>query len=50
MITSDSVIVPESPEQAYRLYKNEPSAVLLAGSQGLKYRKEHYDVAIDLCI
>ena len=48
MITSDSVIVPESPEQAYRLYKNEPSAVLLAGSQGLKYRKEHYDVAIDL--
>lgn len=48
MITSDTVIVPESPEQAYRLYKEAESAVLVAGAQGLKYKKGHYGMAIDL--
>lgn len=48
MITSDTIIVPDSPEQAYQAYKDGDSVVLLAGSQGLKYRKEHYHVAIDL--
>lgn len=48
MITSNTVIVPESPEQAYRLYKEHASAVLLAGSQGLRYKKQHFDIAIDL--
>lgn len=48
MITSDRTIVPESPEQAYQAYKEGPSAVFVAGSQGLKHKKDHYHVAIDL--
>lgn len=48
MITSDTVIVPDSPEQAYQAYKEGESAILVAGSYGLKYKKGHYAVAIDL--
>lgn len=48
MITSDEVATPQSPEQAYQLYRNADSAVFSAGAQGLKYKKGHYDLIVDL--
>lgn len=48
MVTSDAVVKPQSPEQAYQLYRNAGSAVFLAGSQGLKYKKDHYGLIVDL--
>lgn len=48
MITSDAVIAPESPADAYHAYRNAGSAVFMAGAQGLKYKKDHYDLTVDL--
>ena len=48
MITSTTTLVPDSPAAAYDAYRQAASAVFLAGTQGLKYRKEHYELAVDL--
>ena len=48
MVTGDVVATPENPAQAYQAYRNAESAVFLAGAQGLKYKKEHYGLIVDL--
>ena len=48
LITSTTTLVPDSPAAAYDAYRQAASAVFLAGAQGLKYRKEHYELVVDL--
>ena len=48
MITSTTTLVPDNPAAAYAAYRQAASAVFLAGTQGLKYKKDHYDLAVDL--
>ena len=48
MITSTAIITPKSAAEAYAAYKDAASAVFLAGRQGVKHQKDHYDVAVDL--
>lgn len=48
MITSTNTLVPDNPAAAYAAYKKAQSAVFLAGTQGLKYKKDHYELAVDL--
>ena len=48
MITSTEIITPKSAAEAYAAYKSAASAVFLAGRQGVKHQKEHYDIAVDL--
>ena len=48
MVTSDTIAVPQSPEEAYQVYRDAASAVFLAGAQGLKYKKDHYGLIVDL--
>lgn len=48
MITSTTTVVPDNPAAAYEAYRQAASAVFLAGTQGLKYRKAHYELAVDL--
>ena len=48
MITSTTTLVPDNPATAYAAYRQAASAVFLAGTQGLKYKKDHYDLAVDL--
>lgn len=48
MVSSDGIIVPKTPAEAYSAYKTVNSAVLVAGSQSLKRQQAHYTLAIDL--
>lgn len=48
MITSTAIVTPKSAAEAYAAYKDAASAVFLAGRQGVKHQKEHYEVAVDL--
>lgn len=48
VITSTTTLVPDNPAAAYAVYRQAASAVFLAGTQGLKYKKDHYDLAVDL--
>lgn len=48
MITSTTTVLPNNPAAAYAAYQEAGSAVFLAGTQGLKYKHDHYDLAIDL--
>lgn len=48
MITSTEIVTPHSAAEAYAAYKGAASAVFLAGRQGVKYQKKHYDMAVDL--
>ena len=48
VITSTTTLVPDNPAAAYAAYRQAASAVFLAGTQGLKYKKDHYDLAVDL--
>ena len=48
MVTSDTIAVPQSPEEAYQVYRDAASAVFLAGAQGLKYKKDHYGLSVVL--
>lgn len=48
MITSTLTVSPDNPAAAYTAYKDASSAVFLAGTQALKYKHDHYDLAIDL--
>lgn len=48
LITSTTIVMPRTAAEAYEAYKQADRAVFLAGKQGIKYKKEHYEVAVDL--
>lgn len=48
MVSSENIITPNTPAEAYSAYRTVTSAVLVAGSQALKHQDEHYKLAIDL--
>ena len=48
MVSSDSVIAPHTPAEAYSAYRTVASSVLVAGAQELKRKGAHYKLAIEL--
>ena len=48
MISTTTVISPESAAEAYDAYHSTDSAILVAGAQEINKREGHYDLAIHL--
>lgn len=48
MISTTTVISPESAAEAYNAYQSTESSILVAGAQEIHNREGHYDLAIQL--